>query len=71
MKPVPLVTHRMISLEGDAGTSLANRLFDFVAVCVILYFGQDIIIPMILALLLAILLAPAVIRLRLRLRLRT
>jgi predicted PurR-regulated permease PerM len=60
MKPVSLSTHRVISFDTDTGAQLVNRLVTFVALCLILYFGQDIIIPVILALLLASLLAPVV-----------
>jgi predicted PurR-regulated permease PerM len=60
MKPVSFSTHRVVSIDGDTVQPLSDRLIVFLAVCAILYFGQDIIIPLILALLLAVLLVPVV-----------
>lgn len=60
MKPIPLSSHRVFSVTGDVGAVAANRLVVFVTLCAILYFGQEIIIPAVLALLLAVLVAPVV-----------
>ena len=60
MKPLPFPAHHIFSNPNEKGELVANRLIVFVVLCTILYFGQDIFIPIVLALLLAVLLAPLV-----------
>lgn len=54
------MVYREQSLGPAPGQGLVNGLIIFLAVCGILYFGSEILIPMALALLLSILLAPLV-----------
>lgn len=60
MRPLPAVVYREHSLGPAPGQALMNGLVIFLAICTILYFGADILIPVALAILLAILLAPVV-----------
>ena len=60
MRPLPAVVYREQSLGPAPGQSLVNGLVIFLAICTILYFGSEILIPIALAVLLSILLAPVV-----------
>jgi predicted PurR-regulated permease PerM len=60
MRPLPAVVYREQSLGPAPGQALVNGLVIFLAVCTILYFGAEILIPVALAVLLSILLAPLV-----------
>jgi len=60
MRPLPAVVYREHSLGPAPGQALVNGLVIFLAICTILYFGADILIPVALAILLSILLAPLV-----------
>lgn len=60
MRPLPAVVYCEQSLGPAPGQGLVNGLAIFLAICAILYFGSEILIPMALALLLSILLAPLV-----------
>ncbi|MFN4140838.1 AI-2E family transporter [Aestuariivirga sp.] len=60
MRPLPAAVYRENSLGPAAGQAIVNGLVIFLAVCTILYFGSEILIPIALAILLAILLAPVV-----------
>ena len=60
MRPLPAVVYREHSLGPPPGQGLVNGLVIFLAICTILFFGRDILIPVALAVLLAILLAPVV-----------
>lgn len=60
MRPLPAAVYREHSLGPPPGQSIANGLVIFLALCTILYFGREILIPVALAILLSILLAPVV-----------
>ena len=60
MPPLPAVVYREHSLGPAPGQTLVNGLVIFLAICTILHFGADILIPVALAILLSILLAPMV-----------
>ena len=60
MRPLPAAVYREHSLGPPPGQSVVNGLVIFLGVCALLYFGQEILIPVALAILLSILLAPAV-----------
>ena len=60
MRPLPAVVYREHSLGPAPGQTLVNGLVIFLAICTILHFGADILIPVALAILLSILLAPMV-----------
>jgi predicted PurR-regulated permease PerM len=60
MKPLPVNVYRDSLIGPSPEQYIMQRLVIFLAVCSILYFGQDIVIPVVLALLLALLLNPAV-----------
>ena len=60
MRPLPAAVYREHSLGPAPGQALVNGLIAFLAICTILYFGSEILIPVALAVLLAILLAPVV-----------
>lgn len=68
MRPLPAAVYREQSLGPAPGQATVNGLIIFLAICTILYFGSEILIPVALAVLLSILLAPAVTALQ-RLRL--
>lgn len=60
MRPLPAAVYREHSLGPAPGQAIVNGLIIFLAVCTILYFGSEILIPVALAVLLSILLAPLV-----------
>ncbi|MDO8352467.1 MAG: AI-2E family transporter [Aestuariivirga sp.] len=60
MRPLPAKVFRESILPTPGSQDLANGLVIFLAVCAILYFGQSILIPIVLAILLSLLLAPCV-----------
>lgn len=60
MRPLPATVYREHSLGPAQGQALVNGLIIFIAICTILYFGSEILIPIALAVLLSILLAPVV-----------
>ena len=60
MKPLPAAVYREQSFGPAPGQALVNGLVIFLAICTILYFGSEILIPIALAILLSILLAPVV-----------
>lgn len=60
MRPLPAKVFRESILRTPGSQDLANGLVIFLAVCAILYFGQSILIPIVLAILLSLLLAPCV-----------
>jgi predicted PurR-regulated permease PerM len=60
MRPLPAAVYRERSLGPAPGQGLVNGLVIFLAICTILYFGAEILIPVALAVLLAILLVPVV-----------
>lgn len=59
MRPLPAKVFRE-SILRPGSQDLANGLVIFLAVCAILYYGQSILIPIVLAILLSLLLAPCV-----------
>jgi predicted PurR-regulated permease PerM len=68
MRPLPAAVYRESSFARPPGQGMVNGLIIFLALCTILYFGREILIPVALAVLLSILLAPVVTSLQ-RLRL--
>ncbi|MEO6607506.1 MAG: AI-2E family transporter [Aestuariivirga sp.] len=60
MKPLSQNVYRESVLADSPERLLMQRLVIFLAFCAVMYFGQDIIIPVVLALLLALLLNPLV-----------
>ena len=60
MRPLPAKVFRESVLRTPASQELVNGLVIFLAVCAILYYGQPILIPIVLAILLSLLLAPCV-----------
>jgi predicted PurR-regulated permease PerM len=60
MRPLPATVYREQSIGPAPGQGLVNGLLVFLAICMILYFGSEILIPIALAVLLSILLAPLV-----------
>lgn len=60
MRPLPAKVFRESILRTPANQELVNGLVIFLAVCAILYYGQPILIPIVLAILLSLLLAPCV-----------
>lgn len=60
MKPLPVTVYRSPLRQASASEVLAHRVLAFAGICAILYFGRDVLIPVVLAVLLAVLLAPAV-----------
>jgi predicted PurR-regulated permease PerM len=60
MRPLPAKVFRESILRTPASQDLVNGLVIFLAVCAILYYGQPILIPIVLAVLLSLLLAPCV-----------
>ena len=60
MRPLPAKVFRESILPTPASQELVNGLVIFLAVCAILYYGQSILIPIVLAILLSLLLAPCV-----------
>jgi predicted PurR-regulated permease PerM len=60
MRPLPATVYREQSIGPAAGQSVVNGLIIFLALCSMLYFGSEILIPVAFAILLAILLSPVV-----------
>jgi predicted PurR-regulated permease PerM len=60
MRPLPARVFREPIFEPEYGRTTMNALVIFLAVCAILYFGQPILIPVLLAVLLSFIMAPAV-----------
>jgi predicted PurR-regulated permease PerM len=60
MRPLPATVYREHGLGRPPGQGLVNGLIIFLALCTILYFGREILIPVALAILLSILLTPVV-----------
>ncbi len=60
MKPLDFRSPAHLLLRQGPGEGLANHVIIFVGICAVLYFGQDILIPVVLAILLSILLTPVV-----------
>ena len=60
MRPLAARVFREPIFEPEYGRTLMNGLVIFLAVCAILYFGQPILIPVLLALLLSFIMAPGV-----------
>ena len=60
MRPLPAKVFGENAFRTPAGQDLVNGLVIFLAVCGILYYGQEILIPIVLAILLSLLLAPCV-----------
>jgi predicted PurR-regulated permease PerM len=60
MKPLPARVFAERAFGSDSELKVFARLGIFLAICAILYFGQSILIPIVLAVLLTLLLAPAV-----------
>jgi predicted PurR-regulated permease PerM len=60
MRPLPARIFAERALTHESGLRLFAGLGIFLAICAILYFGQPILIPIVLSVLLTLLLAPAV-----------
>ena len=60
MRPLPVKIFSESVLRTPGNQDLVNGLVIFLAVCAILYYGQPILIPIVLAILLSFLLAPCV-----------
>ncbi len=60
MKPLDFRLPPNALLRQGPSEGLANRVIIFVGICAVLYFGQDILIPVVLAILFSILLTPVV-----------
>jgi len=60
MRPLPARVLGENALRPVQGQRLMTGLVIFLSICAILYFGQDILIPTVLAILLSLLLAPGV-----------
>jgi predicted PurR-regulated permease PerM len=60
MRPLPVKVFGEGAFRTAGNQDLVNGLVIFLAVCAILYFGQQILIPIVLAILLSLLLAPCV-----------
>src|SRR3954454_17154317 len=60
MRPLPIKIYTERALNEHSGIRLLIGLGIFLSVCSILYFGQAILIPIVLAILLAVLLTPIV-----------
>src|SRR5436190_24333696 len=60
MRPLPTRVFEENIIGSPSNQRLMNGLGIFLAICAILYFGQDILIPVVLAVLLSLLLAPCV-----------
>jgi predicted PurR-regulated permease PerM len=60
MKPLPVTTYRESLFMPSISQQLMTGLVIFLAICGILYFGKDIIIPVVLAIIMSVLLAPLV-----------
>ena len=64
MKPLRATVLREHAMGASPGGDLANGLVIFIGICAILYFGQSILMPIVLAILLSLLLGPLVRRLQ-------
>ncbi len=60
MRPIPAKVFSESAFRQPASQNLVNGLIIFLAVCAILYYGQPILIPIVLAILLSLLLVPCV-----------
>jgi predicted PurR-regulated permease PerM len=60
MRPIPAKVFSESVFRQPASQNLVNGLIIFLAVCAILYYGQPILIPIVLAILLSLLLVPCV-----------
>lgn len=60
MKPLPVKIFGESVIRTAGNQDLVNGLVMFLAVCAILFYGQQILIPIVLAILLSLLLAPCV-----------
>lgn len=60
MRPLPVKIFGENVLQPARGLSLMTALVSFVSICCILYFGRDILVPIVLAIILSILLVPVV-----------
>ena len=60
MRPLPVKVFSEGVIRTAGNQDLVNGLVMFLAVCAILYYGQQILIPIVLAILLSLLLAPCV-----------
>ena len=60
MNPLDFRSPSTHLLRQGVSEGLANQVIIFVGICVVLYFGQDILIPVVLAIVLSILLTPVV-----------
>lgn len=60
MNPLDFRSPSTLLMRQGVSEGLANQVIIFVGICVVLYFGQDILIPVVLAIVLSILLTPLV-----------
>jgi predicted PurR-regulated permease PerM len=60
MRPLPVKVFSESVIRPAGNQDLMNGLVIFLAVCAVLYYGQQILIPIVLAILLSLLLAPCV-----------
>ena len=60
MRPLPVKVFSESVIRTAGNQDLVNGLVIFLAVCAVLYYGQQILIPIVLAILLSLLLAPCV-----------
>ena len=60
MRPLPVKVFSESVIRPARNQDLVNGLVIFLAVCAVLYYGQQILIPIVLAILLSLLLAPCV-----------
>ena len=60
MKPLRAGVLRENALRPALGRDFANGLIIFIGICAILYCGQSILIPIVMAILLSLLLGPLV-----------
>jgi predicted PurR-regulated permease PerM len=60
MNPLDFRSPSTLLMRQGVSEGLANQVIIFVGICVVLYFGQDILIPVVLAIVLSILLTPVV-----------
>ena len=60
MRPLPVKVFSESVIRPAGNQDLVNGLVIFLAVCAVLYYGQQILIPIVLAILLSLLLAPCV-----------
>ena len=60
MRPIPVKLFGESAFRTPGSQELGNGLIIFLSVCAILFYGQEILIPLVLAILLSLLLAPCV-----------